>query len=87
MRIESVNQTYQEFLENGLKDWSGVEFLNVKYDSGNRDVNMITSLIISFKNGDNFGRIRVGEAWETEKGWVAVEALQMTYYGTNPLGK
>ncbi|OEK03284.1 hypothetical protein BFP97_17900 [Roseivirga sp. 4D4] len=85
--IGSVNQTHQEFLENGLNDWSGIEFLNVKYDSDNRGANMVTGLLISFKNGDNFGNIRVGEAWETDKGWMATEALQMTYYGPNASGR
>jgi|GEM_PF-3558726 len=85
--IESVNQTHLEFLENGLKDWSGVEFLNVKYNSDNRGANMVIGLIVSFKNGDNFGEIRVGEAWETDQGWMATEALKMTYYGPNPSGR
>ncbi|GAB4237838.1 MAG: hypothetical protein Tsb0034_13140 [Ekhidna sp.] len=83
--IKSFDFTLKRANENGLSDWSGVQFKDMTFrDVSKNGKAMYADVKIQFTKDDYLGVLLMENIIQTENGWKLYKPIKLTNYTLNP---
>lgn len=83
--IQSFDFTLKRANENGLSDWSGVQFKDMTFrDASKNGKLMYADVKIQFTKDDYLGVLLMENIIQTESGWKLYKPIKLTNYSLNP---